>query len=138
LATLLSFLPSLIHLIAKPTKRGLIYGLINSSLSFFLLSFQVHEKSILLPALPITLLILDEPAIGSIFNTLATFSMFPLLKQEELTTPYYILLGLWVWMTNGAFKNVSSFLKFLANVSTKIDNISREDTLFLWMSIRCY
>ncbi|KAF9091793.1 Glucosyltransferase-like protein [Mortierella sp. GBA35] len=117
LATLASFLPSLVHLIAKPTKRGLIYGLINSSLSFFLLSFQVHEKSILLPALPITLLILDEPAIGSLFITLATFSMFPLLKQEELTTPYYVLLGVWVWMTTGTFKNVSSLLKFLATVN---------------------
>ncbi|KAF9297005.1 Glucosyltransferase-like protein [Linnemannia elongata] len=114
LATLLSFLPSLVHLIAKPTKRGLIYGLINSSLSFFLLSFQVHEKSILLPALPITLLILDEPAMGAMFNTLATFSMFPLLRQEELTTQYYILLGLWVWMTTGTFNNVSSLLKFLS------------------------
>ncbi|KAF9976801.1 Glucosyltransferase-like protein, partial [Modicella reniformis] len=41
LATLMGFLPSVLHLIAKPTKRGLIYGLINSSLSFFLLSFQV-------------------------------------------------------------------------------------------------
>ncbi|KAK3830083.1 MAG: dolichyl pyrophosphate Man9GlcNAc2 alpha-1,3-glucosyltransferase [Linnemannia elongata] len=114
LATLLSFLPSLVHLIVKPTKRGLIYGLINSSLSFFLLSFQVHEKSILLPALPITLLILDEPAIGALFNTLATFSMFPLLRQEELTTQYYVLLGLWVWMTTGTFNNVSSLLKFLS------------------------
>ncbi|KAF9151195.1 Glucosyltransferase-like protein [Linnemannia schmuckeri] len=114
LATLLSFLPSLVHLVAKPTKRGLIYGLINSSLSFFLLSFQVHEKSILLPALPITLLILDEPALGALFNTLATFSMFPLLRHEELTTQYYVLLGLWVWMTTGTFSNVSSLLKFLS------------------------
>ncbi|KAG0279350.1 Glucosyltransferase-like protein [Linnemannia exigua] len=117
LATLLSFLPSLIHLVIKPTKRGLIYGLINSSLSFFLLSFQVHEKSILLPALPITLLILDEPAIGSLFNIVATFSMFPLLKQEDLTTQYYLLLGLWIWMTTGTFKNVSSLLKFLSTLN---------------------
>ncbi|KAG0296899.1 Glucosyltransferase-like protein, partial [Linnemannia gamsii] len=117
LATLLSFLPSLIHLIAKPTKRGLIYGLINSSLSFFLLSFQVHEKSILLPALPITLFILDEPAMGALFNTLATFSMFPLLRQEDLTTQYYVLLGLWVWMTTGTYKNVSPLLKFLSTLN---------------------
>ncbi|KAG9066500.1 Glucosyltransferase-like protein [Linnemannia hyalina] len=114
LATLLSFLPSLVHLIAKPTKRGLIYGLINSSLSFFLLSFQVHEKSILLPALPITLLILDEPALAALFNTLATFSMFPLLRQEELTMQYYVLLGFWVWITTGTFNNVSTLLKFLS------------------------
>ncbi|KAF9122059.1 Glucosyltransferase-like protein [Mortierella sp. 14UC] len=117
LATMLSFLPSTVHLIAKPTKRGLIYGLVNSSLSFFLLSFQVHEKSILLPALPITLLILDEPAIGSLFNTMAAFSMYPLLRQEILTTQYYVLLGLWVWMTTGTFKSASSLLKFLATLN---------------------
>ncbi|KAG0302475.1 Glucosyltransferase-like protein [Dissophora globulifera] len=117
LATLVSFLPSMLHLIAKPTKRGLIYGLINSSLSFFLLSFQVHEKSILVPALPITLLILDEPATASLFITLATFTMYPLLKQEALTMPYFVLLGLWVWLTSGTFKNASKLLEFSAAVN---------------------
>ncbi|KAG0346524.1 Glucosyltransferase-like protein [Podila minutissima] len=117
LATLLSFLPSVLYLIAKPTKRGLIYGLINSSLSFFLLSFQVHEKSILIPALPITLLILDEPAIASLFVTLATFSMFPLLRQEELTMPYYVLLAFWAWMTSGSFSSAPRFLQFVAVIN---------------------
>ncbi|KAF9951748.1 Glucosyltransferase-like protein [Mortierella alpina] len=120
LATLLSFLPSMLHLIAKPTKRGLIYGLINSSLSFFLLSFQVHEKSILIPALPITLLILDETAVSSLFVTLSAFSMFPLLKQEALTLPYYVLLGLWLWMTAGAYKNASMVVVFLAVLNTLV------------------
>ncbi|ORZ05167.1 ALG6, ALG8 glycosyltransferase family-domain-containing protein [Lobosporangium transversale] len=113
LATLLSFLPSVLHLIARPTKRGLIYGLINSSLSFFLLSFQVHEKSILIPALPITLLILDEPAVASLFITLATFSMFPLLKHEGLFLQYAVLLGFWVWLTRATAHNTSKFLQLL-------------------------
>ncbi|KAG0222465.1 Glucosyltransferase-like protein, partial [Actinomortierella wolfii] len=86
-------------LIARPTKRGLIYGLANSALSFFLLSFQVHEKSILLPALPVTLLVLDEPAVAPWFVTLACFSMYPLLKREGLVTVYFAVVGLWVWMT---------------------------------------
>jgi alpha-1,3-glucosyltransferase len=122
-ATLVSFLPSVLYLIAKPTKRGLIYGLINSSLSFFLLSFQVHEKSILVPALPITLLILDEPAIASLFVTLATFSMFPLLRQEELTLPYYVLLAFWAWMTSGSFSSAPRFLRFVAVVSERIEGL---------------
>ncbi|KAF8950940.1 Glucosyltransferase-like protein [Haplosporangium bisporale] len=116
-ATLVSFLPSVLYLIAKPTKRGLIYGLINSSLSFFLLSFQVHEKSILIPALPITLLILDEPAIASLFVTLATFSMFPLLRQEELTLPYYVLLAFWAWMTSSSLSSAPRFLQFVAVIN---------------------
>ncbi|KAI1317351.1 Glucosyltransferase-like protein [Mortierella claussenii] len=113
LATLLSFLPSVIHLLAKPTKRGLLYGLINSSLSFFLLSFQVHEKSILIPALPITLLILDEPAVASLFVTLATFSMFPLLKQEQLFLQYAVLLGFWIWLTRATAHTASQLLQLL-------------------------
>ncbi|CAG8536207.1 15009_t:CDS:2, partial [Gigaspora rosea] len=60
ITTLFAILPSCIYLGSNPDKRYLIYGLANSSLAFFLFSFQVHEKSILLPALPICLLILDD------------------------------------------------------------------------------
>ncbi|KAF9435982.1 Glucosyltransferase-like protein [Entomortierella beljakovae] len=120
LATLVSFMPSVLHLIAKPTKRGFIYGLVNSSLSFFLLSFQVHEKSILIPALPVSLLILDEPAIASLFVTLATFTMFPLLKQEDLLLQYFVLLGFWIWLTKGTFSTASRFVQFLSVVNVLV------------------
>ncbi|KAF9366906.1 Glucosyltransferase-like protein [Mortierella sp. NVP85] len=113
-ATLVAFIPSLLHQIAKPTKRGLIYALVNSSLSFFLFSFQVHEKSILVPALPITLLILDEPAEASLFVTLATFTMYPLLGREGLGLQYSVLLGVWIWMTWGTLKNASRIVGLLA------------------------
>ncbi|GJJ78247.1 alpha-1,3-glucosyltransferase [Entomortierella parvispora] len=112
--TMLAFLPSTVMLLARPTKRSLLYGMVNTSLSFFLLSFQVHEKSILIPALPITLLILDEPAVGSLFITSATFSMFPLLRQEGLVTPYLVLMGLWIWLTAGAFKGTPTLLSGFA------------------------
>lgn len=39
-----------------PTSHLLPHLLLTSSLSFFLFSFQVHEKSILLPLMPLTLL----------------------------------------------------------------------------------
>ncbi|KAG0246168.1 Glucosyltransferase-like protein [Mortierella sp. GBA43] len=117
LATLVSFLPSILYQIAKPTKRGLIYGLINSSLSFFLLSFQVHEKSILIPALPITLLILDDPAAASIFVTLATFTMYPLLGREGLDMQYFVLLGFWIWSTWGTLRSASRTAEFLATLN---------------------
>lgn len=39
-----------------PTVTLLPYALFNSAMAFFLFSFQVHEKSILLPLLPATLL----------------------------------------------------------------------------------
>ena len=40
-----------------PTLPLLPYALLTTSMSFFLFSFQVHEKTILLPLLPLTLLL---------------------------------------------------------------------------------
>jgi hypothetical protein len=74
--TLLAILPSCIHLGLNPDNRRLVYCLANSALAFFMFSFQVHEKSILLPALPITLLILDEPFWSSWFNNVAVFRYY--------------------------------------------------------------
>ncbi|GJJ15617.1 hypothetical protein Clacol_009895 [Clathrus columnatus] len=42
---------------SSPTLALLPYALLTSSLSFFLFGFQVHEKSILLPLLPATLIL---------------------------------------------------------------------------------
>ena len=46
----------------------LLLALLNSSMSFFLFSFQVHEKTILLPLLPITLLLSTAPHDSSTFK----------------------------------------------------------------------
>jgi alpha-1,3-glucosyltransferase len=70
---LLASLPSLINLLINPHPKRLIYSLSIVSLSFFLLSFQVHEKTILLPLLPITMLTVDERKISQWFTNVATF-----------------------------------------------------------------
>ena len=51
-------LPHVTHssVVTPPTSNLLPYALFNSSMAFFLFSFQVHEKSILLPLMPLTLL----------------------------------------------------------------------------------
>ncbi|CAG8438408.1 14012_t:CDS:10 [Ambispora leptoticha] len=87
-----------IRLGITPDKRSLVYGIANSSLAFFMFSFQVHEKSILLPALPITLLLLDEGFWSSWFINVAVFSLFPLLKKEDLALPYFVVWLLWNWV----------------------------------------
>ena len=46
----------------------LTYALLSSSMSFFLFSFQVHEKTILLPLLPITLLLSCAPADSAVYS----------------------------------------------------------------------
>ena len=64
-----------------PTLALLPYALLTSSLSFFLFSFQVHEKSVLLPLLPATLILSgaerrgvgEDWEWGILFNNVAVF-----------------------------------------------------------------
>ncbi|KAJ6559179.1 glycosyltransferase family 57 protein [Mycena vulgaris] len=84
-----------------PMLPLLPYALLTSSMSFFLFSFQVHEKTILLPLLPITLLLSGAPMDSTIFgwgvlaNNVAVFSMWPLLKRDGLGVQYIALTLLW-------------------------------------------
>ena len=52
---------------STPTLPLLPYALLNSSMSFFLFSFQVHEKTILLPLLPMTLLLSGASPNSSVY-----------------------------------------------------------------------
>jgi len=89
LATLAAFLPSLAHQVLRPSARGLLYGMANSAWAFFLFSFQVHEKSVLLPLLPFAALAAHEPRLAQWFACAAPFSMFPLLKRDGLQVAYW-------------------------------------------------
>ncbi|KAJ1733887.1 Glucosyltransferase-like protein [Coemansia sp. Benny D160-2] len=105
-ATSLAFLPSCIHLFISTRRLGagtadsgslrlLCYALLNTSLAFFLFSFQVHEKSILLPLAPALLLAIDEHWAVSWFVQTALFSMYPLLFRDGLQLPYCVLAVGW-------------------------------------------
>jgi alpha-1,3-glucosyltransferase len=98
ITTILSILPMNIMLFMKLRKTknvipGLIYGFIGNSFSFYLFSYQVHEKSILIPLVPSVLLILVDAELIDIIqwiNNVGTFSMYPLLKKDELVLQYII------------------------------------------------
>ncbi|KAI8323906.1 glucosyltransferase required for N-linked glycosylation pathway [Martensiomyces pterosporus] len=106
-ATSLAFAPSCVHLFlaikrqrntAASTRSGitlLCYSMLNSSLAFFLFSFQVHEKTILLPLMPALLLICDEPWAVDWFVQVALFSMYPLLFRDGLQIPYWVMAIGW-------------------------------------------
>ncbi|KAJ6792952.1 putative dolichyl pyrophosphate Man9GlcNAc2 alpha-1,3-glucosyltransferase [Iris pallida] len=94
LATVSTFLPSFIHQIKSPTDASFLYALLNSSFSFYLFSYQVHEKSILLPLLPASLLAQQEPLLFGWFVYYALLSMFPLLSRDGLVLQYVALLPL--------------------------------------------
>jgi len=86
--TLLSFLPSLIHLYLFPTRTNTLYSLAITSLSFYFCSFQVHEKTILFPLLPISLLFCQHPLLVSWMSFIAIFSFYPLMIKDRLEVPY--------------------------------------------------
>ncbi|TKS74258.1 Dolichyl pyrophosphate [Collichthys lucidus] len=88
--TLLAILPSSVRLLMKPTFWQFKLALANSSLAFFLFSYQVHEKSILLAALPVCLLLSDLPLTVIWFLQASTFSMLPLFLKDGLLVPYVV------------------------------------------------
>ncbi|KAG8887278.1 Glucosyltransferase-like protein [Tulasnella sp. 332] len=90
--------------IPSPTTKLLLFALFNCSMAFFLFSFQVHEKSILLPLMPLTLLMSGRAEVdtqsgtwewGVLVNNTAVFSMWPLLKKDGLGLQYAALTFLW-------------------------------------------
>lgn len=52
----------------------------------------MHEKSVLLPLLPLVLLATEEPFLAAWLQPVALFSMFPLLKRDGLAIAYGALL----------------------------------------------
>jgi alpha-1,3-glucosyltransferase len=90
---------------AVPKKNLLPYALATSAWGFFLFSFQVHEKSVLLPLLPMTLLLGSKQGLSKEYrawigwaNALAAWTMYPLLKRDGLTIPYVVLSLLWAFL----------------------------------------
>ncbi|XP_037070503.1 dolichyl pyrophosphate Man9GlcNAc2 alpha-1,3-glucosyltransferase-like [Pollicipes pollicipes] len=103
-ATAVCLMPSSLALLTDPTAHNLMLSLLNSALAFFLFSFQVHEKSILLAAIPACMLFPDYPLSCFWFLTASTLSMLPLLLKDGLllatiaTTVFFIVA---VNMTTG-------------------------------------
>lgn len=97
--TLLACIPSIVLYIRgvnrHPHQKRLLflYMLSCCSLSFYLFSYHVHEKSILFPMLPITLLIIEHPLLVPWVACIACFSMYPLLVRDELSWFYLTNLG---------------------------------------------
>jgi len=77
----------------------LLHSLLTGAMSFFLFSFQVHEKTILLPLMPLTLLLSAAPLdssvfkIGALVNNVGIFRyvakhhLCPVNEENGLTSP---------------------------------------------------
>lgn len=113
LCTLVAVLPSSLRLLTRPSFWHFKLALANSSLAFFLFSYQVHEKSILLAALPVCLLLNEFPFVSIWFLLVSTFSMLPLFLKDGLLLPYVV--------TSSAFLLLSIYLL------SALDHTSEED-----------
>ncbi|XP_023944825.2 dolichyl pyrophosphate Man9GlcNAc2 alpha-1,3-glucosyltransferase [Bicyclus anynana] len=88
LSTLVACLPSCLDFFFRINRKKFILCLVNVSLAFFLFSYQVHEKSILLVAVPVTLYLPEDPFMSFWFLLVSTFSMLPLLLKDGLLVPF--------------------------------------------------
>ena len=75
----------------KMTKKISIQCFFIVSLSFFLFSYHVHEKTIIVPFLAFLLNLPYMKNILPSFTLIAMFSLFPLLKRENQIVPYYLI-----------------------------------------------
>ena len=104
-ATIIAILPGCMIISLSPRKELLPWAMASSAWGFFLCSFQVHEKSVLLPLLPMTILLGGDGGLGTEMrawigwaNMLGVWTLFPLLKRDELRMPYAVLSLLWAYL----------------------------------------
>lgn len=132
LLTLLLLAPICINVIMMPLcSIRMLLALMTSALAFFLASFQVHEKSILLVLIPASFLFYDDVEIISWMQILGTFSMFPLLIRDGQRIPYIVVTVVFIIVSYMIQSTKTSSLSFSLSVFRKF-SIS----LSLWSSIK--
>ncbi|KAE8378583.1 glycosyl transferase [Aspergillus bertholletiae] len=104
-ATLASILIPCAIIFRHPRASFLLPALSTVAWGFFLFSFQVHEKSVLLPLLPMTLMLSGDGGLSKETrawvgwaNMLGSWTMFPLLQRDGLRIPYFVMTLLWAYL----------------------------------------
>jgi alpha-1,3-glucosyltransferase len=93
LLTLIFLIPVAMALLRRPlTSLLMAQSLVLSSLAFFLASFQVHEKSLLLSLVPAAFLLPCSPVDMMWFQISGTMTLFPLLIKDGQRIPYWCTL----------------------------------------------
>ncbi|KAF5294906.1 hypothetical protein FQR65_LT10704 [Abscondita terminalis] len=106
--TLVAVLPTSLDLFLRPNVKKFTLALINSSLAFFLFSFQVHEKTILLVALPVMLYLPIDPLTCFWFLFVSVFSMLPLFIKDNLIIAFISLMVFYVIIFHLAWEYTSA------------------------------
>ncbi|KAF2836521.1 glycosyltransferase family 57 protein [Patellaria atrata CBS 101060] len=142
LATLTAILPPCVIFFFKPHKELIPLAFSACSWGFFLFSYQVHEKNVLLPLLPMTLLLGGEGGLlpstrawVGFANLLGVWTMFPLLKRDQLTVPYYVISLLWAYLLGLPPVSLSAYHEGLEgglNLATKILHVNFYLVMGVW------
>ncbi len=82
---------------APHRHRHVLLALAIGALSFFLGAFQVHEKAVLVAALPLSALAAELPVTNALFAVASLFSMWPLLVKDGLLPQAALLGGAYVY-----------------------------------------
>lgn len=106
----------------------LLLALFNSGMAFFLCSFQVHEKSFLLPLTPLSFLVLEDPVFVGWMSCVAAFSMYPLLHRDGLTVAYWGSTILFLLALRWTFTS-SSEAAFTAREWWRLPKNAKSDSL---------
>lgn len=144
--TLMSILAPMMVIGAIPRKSLLPYALASSAWGFFLFSFQVHEKSVLLPLLPMTLLLGSKNGLSkeyrawiSFANLLGVWTMYPLLARDGLRTPYVVVSLLWAFLMGAPPTSVSCYYdpedENQPGKPLKPDDLRTPTKIYHWQSI---
>ncbi len=98
---------------SMPLLPLLPYALLASSMSFFLFSFQVHEKTILVPLLPLTLLLSGSATTSSTFQLGVLVNNVAMFRGVSLP-PFHVLILIFCIIACGL---CSSEMDSLSNIS---------------------
>lgn len=140
--------PPCLIIFLKPRKELVPLALATTSWAFFLCSYQVHEKNILLPLLPMTVLLSGQggllPSIRAwvgLANMLGVWTMFPLLKRDELRVPYFVLSLLWAYLLGLPPVSFSAYHEGTTgglNLSTKILHLNVYLAMVGWHVVEAF
>ncbi|XP_033207245.1 dolichyl pyrophosphate Man9GlcNAc2 alpha-1,3-glucosyltransferase [Belonocnema kinseyi] len=136
-STTIALLPSSLDMLFRPSKEKFIISQINSSLAFFLFSYQVHEKSILLAAIPVLLYFHKDRFACLWFLLISTFSMLPLIIKDQLflshctLTVFFYISVTWIWFSESFFsmdsdKILNAEEQISKNISNKKSKLKKQ------------
>ncbi|KAI8628094.1 glycosyltransferase family 57 protein [Xylariaceae sp. FL1651] len=139
--TLAAISPACAILFFQPRKELLPYAFASTAWGFFLFSYQVHEKSVLLPLLPMTLLLAGKQGLGKevrswvgFANILGAWTMFPLLQRVDLRVPYAVLTLLWAYLLGLPPASMSAYFQKGQNAAVQWATLVLHSIFYLAMA----